>query len=82
MAQRNTQSPVPDTSDGRGEGEAGRSGLPDHIAGAENAQGITPEMRQGLGNIRKLDSGPKRGEKDELLPSTYKSDRGFIRQDR
>lgn len=77
---RNTQPPA--TADGRQEGEAGRSALPDEVAGAENAQGITPQMRSGLGSIKKLDSGPKRGEKDELLPATYKSDRGFIRQDR
>lgn len=68
-------------------GEDARHGLADNVAGAENAVGITPEMRSGKPNSG-LDAGPNVGEKEEFKPANYelpkrpKASRPFIRMDR
>jgi len=68
-------------------GEEARHGLADNVAGAENAVGITPEMRSGKPKSG-LDSGPDRQENGSFAPASYelpkrpKASRPFIRVDR
>jgi len=68
-------------------GDEARHGLPDQVAGAENAVGITPEMRSGKPRPG-LDSGPDRKESGSFGPATYelpkrpKASRPLIRMDR
>jgi hypothetical protein len=53
-------------------GEDARSGVPGNQGGAENAQGITPEMRKGPAAAQQgLDEGPDRGERGEYKPRNY-----------
>lgn len=66
-------------------GKEARSGLPDQVAGAENGQGITPNMREGRPEVAGLSAGPERGDRGEFLPRAYRSTREksrFIRVDR
>jgi hypothetical protein len=68
-------------------GEEARHGLADNVAGAENAVGITPEMRSGKPKDG-LDQGPDRHESGAFGPANYalpkrpKASRPFIRMDR
>lgn len=69
-------------------GEEARSGYADGVAGAENAEGITPEMRKGPETKSGLDAGPEQGSRGEYLPRAYqlpkrpRATKGFIRVDR
>lgn len=69
-------------------GTEARHGLPDNVAGAENADGITKEMREGKPQSG-LNAGPDRDEKSGAfhpaayqLPKRPKASRPFIRIDR
>jgi hypothetical protein len=65
-------------------GEEARHGLPDDVAGAEN-ETPTPKERRPVDKVApkgKLDDGPKQGAAGEYKKATYRTHRGFIRQDR
>ena len=65
-------------------GEDARHGLPDDVAGSEN-ETPSPKERRPIDKAAPkdgLDEGAKRGPAGEYKKATYRTSRGFIRQDR
>ena len=69
-------------------GTDARHGLPDQVAGAQNADGITSDMRKGPASQPGLDTGPELGSRGEYKTRNYtlakrpKASKAFIRMDR